>query len=74
MPAAQTRHTEPSHVCQQGQQVGAFFESPAEEVTYEVCVTFSNEDRLCKPSQLAEPGTLYVNPVTTNILGTHLVT
>jgi hypothetical protein len=63
----------PSHVCQIGEEPGAFFESEA-EVEYEVCVTFPSAETLCAEEQLAEEETLYVNEITTDVPGTHLVT
>jgi hypothetical protein len=63
----------PSHVCQIGDEPGAFFES-MEEVEYETCVTFPSGNTLCAEEQFAEEQVLYVNEITTNIPGNHLVT
>jgi hypothetical protein len=63
----------PSHVCRIGEEPGAFFESPEEEIEYEVCVTFPERGTLCAEEQLAEAGELYVNVITTEVPGNHLV-
>jgi hypothetical protein len=63
----------PSHVCQIGDEPGAFFESPEAEVEYEVCVTFPGETEICAEEEEAEEGVLYVNAITTEIPGNHLV-
>lgn len=64
----------PSHVCQIGDDPGAFFESAEAEVEYEVCVTFPGPSTICAKEQSAEAGVLYVNEITTNLTGNHLVT
>ncbi|MGB7684301.1 MAG: hypothetical protein WBL45_00790 [Solirubrobacterales bacterium] len=63
----------PSHVCQFGDSPGAFFESET-EVEYEVCVKFPSGEEICLGEQIAEPGVLFVNEITSSIPGTHLVT
>jgi hypothetical protein len=64
----------PSHVCLIGEEPGAFFESPEKEVEYEVCVTFPGPETLCtEEPQVAEAGELYVNEITTESPGNHLV-
>jgi hypothetical protein len=63
----------PSHVCLIGEEPGAFFESPEKDVEYEVCVTFPEEEELCAEEQEAEAGELYVNEITTESPGAHLV-
>jgi cell division septation protein DedD len=64
----------PSHFCLIGEEPGAFFESPEEEVEYEVCVTFPGPETLCtEEPQEAEAGELYVNEITTESPGNHLV-
>lgn len=63
----------PSHVCQVGDEPGAFFESPEAEVEYEICVIFPGETELCLEEELAEEGTLYVNAITTDVAGDYLV-
>jgi len=42
-------------------------------VTYAVCITFPTQRRLCARGQKAEAETLYVNKVTTSIVGWHKV-
>jgi hypothetical protein len=69
-----TGETPASHVCVIGEEPGAFFEAAEEEVEYEVCVTFPEEETLCAEEQLAEAGELYVNEITTEVPGNHLVT
>jgi hypothetical protein len=69
---SQTASTAPSHVCQLGDEPGAFFESE-EETEYEVCVTFPSAETLCAEEQLAEEEVLYVNSITTDQTGNHLV-
>jgi hypothetical protein len=65
----------PSHVCQLGDSPGAFFESPETDTEYEVCVTFPEATTLCtEEPQEAEAGVLYVNEITSEIPGDHLVT
>jgi hypothetical protein len=64
----------PSHTCLIGEEPGAFFESPEKEVEYEVCVTFPGAETLCtEEPQEAEAGELYVNEITTESPGVHLV-
>lgn len=65
---------QPSHICQIGDDPGAFFESAEAEVEYEVCVTFPGPSTICAEEQSAEAEVLYVNEITTNITGNHLVT
>jgi hypothetical protein len=52
--------------------VGAFFRANR-DVVYSVCVTFPTGRRLCVREQAATAGVLYVNRVTTNMLGRHKV-
>jgi hypothetical protein len=68
-----TAEAPPSHVCRLGDEPGAFFESET-EVEYEVCVTFPNAETLCAEEEIAEAETLYVNTITSNLPGEHLVT
>lgn len=67
-----TASTAPSHECELGDAVGAFFES-SEEVEFDVCVEFPNEEVLCAEEQRAEAGVLYVNEIETELAGTHHV-
>ena len=59
--------------CPHRSRVGAFFKA-SEETEYEVCVRFPTGRRLCSGTELAEAHTLYVNKITTNIVGSHIVT
>jgi hypothetical protein len=69
-----TRDAAPSHVCHEADRLGAFFRSPS-EVTYEVCVEFPTGRSICKGSQYAAAGTLYVNEITaTGVTGNFGVT
>jgi hypothetical protein len=62
-----------AHLCQPKRDKGAFFRSNNATVFYSVCVKFPNKKSLCKNKQEAVQGTLYVNPITSNIPGKHLV-
>lgn len=64
----------PSHLCPFGVSPGAYFESPEAEVEYEVCVVFPAGEELCAEEQEAEEGILYVNEITTEVPGKHVVT
>lgn len=69
-----TASAPPSHACLIGEEPGAFFESPEEDVEYEVCVTFPGPEKLCtEVPQEAEAGELYFNEITTESPGVHLV-
>jgi hypothetical protein len=59
--------------CPHCSRVGAFFRS-SEDVEYEICVRFPTARELCAPNQQASAGILYVNKVTSNIVGRHTVT
>lgn len=62
----------PSHDCQLGDSPGAFFE--ADEFTeYDVCVEFPDGEYLCRFGQKAEEGVLYVNQITSELTGLHVV-
>jgi hypothetical protein len=62
-----------AYSCPHRSRVGVFFKSSV-ETEYEVCVRFPTGRRLCAGTQIAESHTLYVNKVTTNIVGRHTVT
>ena len=62
----------PSHSCELGETPGAFLESD-KEVEFEVCVSFPGSHEMCAESQPAAPGILYVNTITTNHVGEHVV-
>jgi len=59
-----------SHLCERGDQIGAFFESD-EDTEYEVCIEFPNETFACAEEQFAESNVLYVNEIFTEQLGEH---
>ncbi|GEM_PF-6366140 len=67
-----TSRAVPSHRCFQGETPGAFFESST-DVEYEVCVSFPTGRQACRPHQDARAERLYVNTITSEILGTHEV-
>ncbi|HEV7483841.1 MAG TPA: excalibur calcium-binding domain-containing protein [Solirubrobacterales bacterium] len=58
--------------CPHRSRVGAFFRS-SEDVEYEVCIHFPGGREICAANQQAAAGTLYVNKVTSNIVGRHKV-
>ena len=62
----------PARECPARSKVGAFFRANR-ELHYTVCVTFPTRRRFCNREQLAEVGVLYVNRVTTSIVGWHKV-
>jgi hypothetical protein len=64
--------TPPAGVCLLGDTVGAFFESD-EETEYEVCVETPDGFEECAEEQEAEAGTLYVNELVPDELGTYFV-
>jgi hypothetical protein len=68
-----TQNADPSHFCQPNREKGAFFRSNNATVFYTVCVKFPSKKNLCKHHQEAVQGTLYVNPITSNIPGRHVV-
>lgn len=69
-----SQNAKPSHRCGKRREKGAFFRSNLAEVFYTVCVKFPAGKQLCAKPQKAEPGTLYVNKITSNIPGKHKVT
>lgn len=68
-----SQNAKPSHVCQKGRKKGAFFESNNGTVFYKVCVRFPGGKHICAPREEANEGILYVNKITTNIVGKHRV-
>lgn len=62
----------PRHECPRRAKVGAFFKS-SREVAYSVCVVFPTGRRICAEEQTAVAGVLYVNRVTSNVIGRHKV-
>jgi hypothetical protein len=70
-----SQHAPAAHSCSKKSKKGAFFESSKADVFYAVCVKFPNRKQpLCKGEQEATTGTLYVNRITSNIPGKHVVT
>lgn len=61
--------TVPAATCHRGDPIGAFFESRATEVIYEVCVLAPSGKTTCLPDQVAAAGTRYVNDVTISEVG-----
>jgi hypothetical protein len=68
-----SQNAKPSHSCPKKAKKGAFFKSTVGTVVYTVCVKFPSGKNLCAQAQEAEQGTLYVNKVTSTILGRHVV-
>jgi hypothetical protein len=68
-----SQNAKPSHLCQKKRKKGAFFRSNNATVFYTVCVRFPTKKNLCAPRQEAVQGTLYVNKITSNIPGKHVV-
>jgi hypothetical protein len=67
--------TPPSHLCRKGDQLGAFFQSLNGDSVYTVCVRFPlGEKTLCREQQQALAGVLYVNKVTSGIVGKTTIT
>ena len=65
----------PSRQCSRASKKGAFFRSNLRPVTYTVCVAFPTRRRpLCAKRQKAEKGELYVNKITSKLIGVHRVT
>jgi len=69
-----SRNAKPAHSCPKKAKKGAFFKSLNGDVVYSVCVKFPTGKNLCAQAQEAEQGTLYVNKITSTILGKHVVT
>lgn len=68
-----SRNAKPSHSCPKKAKKGAFFKSLNGNVVYTVCVKFPSGKNLCAQAQEAEQGTLYVNKITSTIVGKHVV-
>jgi hypothetical protein len=68
-----SKNARPTHACPKKAKKGAFFKSLNGDVAYTVCVKFPSGKNLCAQSQEAEQGTLYVNKITSTIVGTHVV-
>jgi hypothetical protein len=68
-----SKNAKPAHSCPKKARKGAFFKSLNGEVAYTVCVKFPSGKNLCAQAQEAEQGTLYVNKITSTIVGRHVV-
>lgn len=68
-----TKSAKPAHACPKKAKKGAFFKSLNGDVVYTVCVKFPSGKNLCAQAQEAEQGTLYVNKITSTIVGKHVV-
>ena len=68
-----SQNAKPAHLCQKKRKKGAFFRSNNATVFYTVCVEFPTKKNICAPRQEAVQGTLYVNKITSNIPGKHVV-
>jgi hypothetical protein len=62
-----------SHACPRKAKKGAFFKSLNGTVSYTVCVKFPSGKNLCAQAQEAKEETLYVNKITSTIVGRHVV-
>jgi len=65
-----SRCARPARRCPRRSRIGAFLRS-SEAVAYRICVVFPTGRRLCSDQQQADAGILYVNRITTNIVGRH---
>ncbi|HEX5984040.1 MAG TPA: hypothetical protein VFY69_07535 [Solirubrobacterales bacterium] len=68
-----SQNAKPAHKCPKKAKKGAFFKSLNGDVVYTVCVKFPSGKNLCAQAQEAEQGTLYVNKITSTIVGKHVV-
>jgi hypothetical protein len=68
-----SQNSKPAHSCPKRAKKGAFFKSTQADVVYAVCVKFPSGKDLCAHAQKAEQGTLYVNKITSTIVGVHVV-
>jgi hypothetical protein len=68
-----SKAAQPAHACPKKAKKGAFFKSLKGDVIYTVCVKFPSGKNLCAQAQEAEQGTLYVNKITSTIVGKHVV-
>ena len=68
-----SKNAKPARACPKKAKKGAFFKSLNGDVAYTVCVKFPSGKNLCAQSQEAEQGTLYVNKITSTIVGRHVV-
>jgi hypothetical protein len=68
-----SKNAKPAHACPKKAKKGAFFKSLNGDVAYTVCVKFPSGKNLCAQAQEATQGTLYVNKITSMIVGRHVV-
>jgi hypothetical protein len=68
-----SQHAKRSHFCKPNRKKGAFFRSNKGTVFYTVCVRFPTKKSLCADREEATQGILYVNEITSNIPGKHVV-
>jgi hypothetical protein len=68
-----SQNAQPARKCPKKSKKGAFFKSLKGDVNYSVCVKFPTGKNICAKAQPATQGTLYVNKITSNILGKHEV-
>jgi hypothetical protein len=68
-----SKNAKPSHSCPKKAKKGAFFKSLDGTVSYTVCVKFPSGKNLCAQAQEATEQTLYVNKITSTIVGRHVV-
>ena len=69
-----SQNAKAAHECPKKAKKGAFFKSVQADVNYSVCVKFPTGKNICAKAQPATQGTLYVNKITSNIVGKHRVT
>jgi hypothetical protein len=69
-----SQNAKPAHSCPKKSKKGAFFKSLEADVSYSICVRFPTGKSICAKAQDAEAHTLYVNKITSNIVGKHRVT
>lgn len=63
----------PSHVCLTKDFPAAYFEADV-DTEYEICVEFPGGKVLCAEEQFAEAEVLYLNSITSELPGNHVVT
>lgn len=61
--------THASHLCHKGDPIGAFFRSVSTDTVYEACIRFPSRKRRCTGEQVARSGVLYVNELTSRVVG-----
>lgn len=66
--------TAPSNLCHKGDPIGAFFKSISAGTVYDVCIEFLGGKPLCSRQQQAAAGVLYVNKITSGVIGETSIT